>query len=52
MEAQVQQYAKYGDLEMVRSLEEMIMCDDGRHEHLFLKTFWTAAEHGRFRLSY
>lgn len=48
MEAQVQQYAKDGDLEMVRSLEEMIMCDDGRHEGLFLNTFWTAAEHGRF----
>lgn len=48
MEAQVQQYAKDGDREMVRSLEEMIMCDDGRHEYLFLKTFWTAAEHGRF----
>ena len=47
MEAQVRQYAKDGDLEMVRSLE-MITCDDGRHEQLFLNTFWTAAMFGRF----
>ena len=47
MEAQVRRYAKDGDLEMLRSLE-MIMCGDGRHENLFLKTFWTAAMYGRF----
>ena len=48
MEAQVRRYAKDGDLEMLRSLEEMIMCGDGRHKNLFLKTFWTAAMYGRF----
>ena len=40
---------KDGDLEMLLCLEEMIMCVDGRHENLFLDTFWTAAQNGRFR---
>ena len=48
MEAQVRRYAKDGDLEMLLRLEEMIMCVDGRHENLFLDTFWTAAQNGRF----
>ena len=44
----MRRYAKDGGLEMLRSLEEMIMCGDGRHDNLFLKTFWTAAMYGRF----
>ena len=48
MEAQLRRYAKDGDLEMRRSLEEMIMCGDGRHKNLFLNTFGTAAMYGRF----
>ena len=47
MEAQVRCYAKDGDLEMLLCLE-MIMCVDGRHEKLFLDTFWTAAQNRRF----
>jgi len=49
MEVEVRRYAKDGDLEMLRCLEEMIMCDDGRYEGLFWRTFWTAAAYGRFR---
>ena len=48
MEAQVRCYAKDGDLEMLLCLEEMIMCVDGSHENMFLDTFWTAAQNGRF----
>lgn len=35
MEAQVFSYAKNSDLDMLLSLEEMVMCGDGRHEDLF-----------------
>ena len=53
LESQVEQYAKDGDLEMIQSLKEMIMCDDGRHDRLFNSTFCTALENGRFSvLSY
>ena len=48
MEAQVRRYAKDGDLEMLRSLKGTIMFGDGRHENLFVNTFWTAAMYGRF----
>eukprot|EP00904_Undaria_pinnatifida_P010032 jgi/Undpi1/6159/HiC_scaffold_20.g08643.m1 len=46
MRDQVLEFAEDGDMEMLLCLEDMIMC--GRYEGLFLDTFWTAVEHGRF----
>eukprot|EP00904_Undaria_pinnatifida_P002774 jgi/Undpi1/12498/HiC_scaffold_5.g02169.m1 len=46
MRDQVLEFAEDGDMEMLICLEDMIMC--GRYEGLFLDTFWTAVEHGRF----
>ncbi|CAB1104349.1 unnamed protein product [Ectocarpus sp. CCAP 1310/34] len=49
MQVEILRYAKDNDLKMLRCLEEMIMCSDGRFEGLFWSTFWTAASYGSFR---
>eukprot|EP00904_Undaria_pinnatifida_P007111 jgi/Undpi1/352/HiC_scaffold_1.g00348.m1 len=46
MRDQVLEFAEDGGMEMLLCLEDMIMC--GRYDGLFLDTFWTAVEHGRF----